>query len=103
MRINLETVREVLKDALGFDSFVAGFISEVVEDAQVATAGITIEGRLSYNSEFVEKHVLCRKDLFGLVFHELLHPMFGHFIYGNGELENIAADAIFPPIYRRQT
>ena len=94
MRINLETVREVLKDALGFDSFVTGFISEVVEDAHIATAGITIEGRLSYNSDFVEKHVVCREDLFCLVFHELLHPMFGHFIYGSGDLENIAADAI---------
>jgi hypothetical protein len=94
MKINLETLREVLKDALGFDSFVAGFISEVVEDSAIPTASINIEGRLSYNSEFVEKHICCKEDLFSLVFHELLHPMFGHFIYENGELENIAADAI---------
>ncbi len=94
MKINLETVREVLKDALGFDSFVAGFITEVVEDAAIPTASINIEGRLSYNPGFVEKHITCKEDLFSLVFHELLHPMFGHFIYENGELENIAADAI---------
>jgi len=94
MKISLETVREVLKDALGFDSFVAGFISDVVEDSAIPTASINIEGRLAYNSEFVEKHITCKEDLFSLVFHELLHPMFGHFIYENGELENIAADAI---------
>jgi len=94
MKISLETVREVLKDALGFDSFVASFIAEVVEDSAIPTASINIEGRLAYNSEFVEKHICCKEDLFSLVFHELLHPMFGHFIYENGELENIAADAI---------
>jgi hypothetical protein len=94
MKISLETVREVLKDALGFDSFVAGFVNETVEDDAIPTASINIEGRLAYNSEFVEKHVTCKEDLFSLVFHELLHPMFCHFIYENGELENIAADAI---------
>lgn len=94
MRINLETVREVLKDALGFNSFVAGFIAEVVEDSAISTASITNDGKLAYNSEFVEKHITCKEDLFSLIFHELLHPMFGHFIHENGELENIAADAI---------
>ncbi len=30
MKISLEIVREVLKDALGFDSFVASFVNETV-------------------------------------------------------------------------
>ncbi len=94
MKISLETVREVLKDALGFDSFVASFVNETVEDDGIPTASITIDGKLSCNPGFIEKHITCKEDLFSLVFHELLHPMFGHFIYENGELENIAADAI---------
>ncbi len=94
MKINLETVREVLKDALGFDSFVAGFVNETVEDDRIPTAAITVDGKLSYNPGFINKHITCKEDLFSLVFHELLHPMFCHFIYENGELENIAADAI---------
>ena len=30
----------------------------------------------------------------GLIFHDLLHPMLGHFVYDSGKIENIAADAI---------
>ena len=83
-----------LKKALGFNSFVASFIKEVSEDNSHPTAGITKDGKLVYNPEFVEEYVACKEDLFSLIFHELLHPMFGHFIYGCSELENIAADAI---------
>lgn len=94
MKINLEIVRTVLKQALGFNSFVASFITEVSEDKTHPTAGITKDGKLIYNPEFVDEYVACKEDLFSLIFHELLHPMFGHFIYGCSELENIAADAI---------
>jgi len=94
MKITLDTVRQVLKEALGFNSFVASFISEVSEDPSLETAGINVKGQLSYNPKFVDKYVTCKEDLFSLVFHELLHPMFGHFIYSNGDLENIAADAV---------
>lgn len=94
MKINLEIVRTVLKQSLGFDSFVASFITEVREDSNHPTAGITKDGLLIYNPEFTDKYLSCKEDLFSLIFHELLHPMFGHFIYNNGEIENIAADAI---------
>lgn len=94
MKITLDTVRQVLKEALGFNSFVASFITEVSEDPGLETAGINAKGQLSYNPKFVDKYVTCKEDLFSLVFHELLHPMFGHFIYSNGDLENIAADAV---------
>ena len=40
MKITLELVRQVLKEALGFDSFVASFITEVREDKDHPTAGI---------------------------------------------------------------
>lgn len=94
MKITLEVVRQILKDALGFDSFIAGFITQVVEVDEIETACINIEGVLKYNPKFAEAYVSCKEDLFSLIFHELLHPMFGHFIFDNGELENIAADAI---------
>src|SRR5690606_12070257 len=44
--------------------------------------------------QFVEEHVQTREDLFCLVTHELLHPLFGHFVYDSGKLENIAADMV---------
>ena len=94
MKITLETVRKVLKEALGFSSFTAGFITRIREDPGHPSAGITKDGTLSYNPGFVSKYVLCQEDLFSLIFHELLHPMFSHFIYDCGEIENIAADAI---------
>ena len=94
MKITLEVVRQILKGALGFDSFTASFISQVTEDPGQPTASITKDGKLSYNPAFVNKHIRCKEDLFSLVFHELLHPMFNHFIYKNGLVENIAADSI---------
>jgi hypothetical protein len=94
MRITLDIVREVLRDALGFDSFVASFISEVRENPNHPSAGITRDGRLIYNPEFIARFVATKEDLFCLIFHELLHPMFGHFIHGAGQIENIAADAV---------
>ena len=94
MKIDLETVRQVLKDVLGYDSFSACFITRVCEIADHPTAGITRDGMLIYNPEFVSQYVTCKQDLFSLIFHELLHPMFNHFIHGSGEIENIAADAI---------
>lgn len=94
MKINLEIVRQVLREALGFESFTACFITRVREDPGHPTAGITKDGTLSYNPDFLARYVTSKEDLFSLIFHELLHPMFGHFIYSCGEIENIAADAI---------
>jgi hypothetical protein len=94
MKITLELVRQTLRETLGHDSFVAGFITSVQADSGCSTAGITKEGQLSYNPSFIDEFVTTKEDLFSLVFHELLHPMFNHFIYHCGELENIAADAI---------
>lgn len=94
MKITLEVVRQILKDTLGFDSFIAGFITQVTEDKEIETACINVEGVLRYNPKFATEYVSCKEDLFSLIFHELLHPMFGHFIFDNGALENIAADAI---------
>ena len=94
MHITLETVRQILKESLGFESFSAGFIKSVEESDQIPTAGISPDGNLIYNSAFVEKYIKSKEDLFSLVFHELLHPMFNHFIFKSGEIENLAADAV---------
>ncbi len=107
MKITLEIIRRVLKEALGFDSFAASFISSVHEDPTIRTACINKEGKLLYNQDFVNQHISCKEDLFSLIFHELLHPMFGHFIYANGEMEKISADAIInaaiSTIYSRES
>ncbi len=84
MKITLETVRQIIKEALGFESFVATFINEVREENSIQTACISNRGELFYNPDFVRNYVSCREDLFSLIFHELLHPLFGHFIYGFG-------------------
>jgi len=94
MKITLDTVRSTLRTAFGRESFVASFIKKVHADEQCPTAGIDADGAMRYNPDFVENHVQGPKDLFCLVAHELMHPMFGHFIYKNGELENIAADLV---------
>jgi len=94
MEITLGVVRELLRDALGFDSFVAGFVRSVNADGRVQTACINEHGDILYSPEFVSEHVRTREDLFGLVFHELLHPFFRHYAYGGGKLENLACDAV---------
>jgi len=94
VKITLSTVRQVLREALGFESFTAGFIRRIEEGEWCPTAAINREGVLVYNREFVAKSVASREDLFSLIFHELLHIVFQSFIYDCGPMENLAADAI---------
>jgi hypothetical protein len=94
MKITLSTVRQVLKDALGFESFTASFINRIEEVEWCPTCAINKEGTLVYNPDFVEKHIASHEDLFSLLFHETLHIVFQSFIYGCGMIENLAADAI---------
>ena len=94
MDIHLDTIRGLMRPTLGYDSFAAGFISATKPDPGLPTACINANGVLRYNQEFVNRYVRTEADLFCLVFHELLHPAFGHFIHGADELTNIACDAI---------
>lgn len=94
MDIQLDTIRALLRPTLGYDSFAAGFISATRPDQGIPTACINAKGVLRFNPEFVDRYVRTEADLFCLVFHELLHPAFGHFIHGADELTNIACDAI---------
>ena len=94
MRITLETVRSILSESLGRESFVASFIKSVEESETCPTASISSEGVLRYSPAFVAKYVNCDEDLFCLVLHEIMHPMFGHFIYKSGPLEGVAADMV---------
>ncbi len=94
MKITLDTVRGTLRSALGHDSFVASFINRVEESEKCRTAAITIHGVLKYNASFAEAYLSCEEDLFCLVMHEVMHPLFGHFIYRSGLLESLAADMV---------
>jgi len=98
VEITLPVVRGLLREALGFDSFVAGFIRSISADPKVETACIDAEGNLRYGPGFVNEHVKTREDLFCLVFHELLHPFFRHYAYGGGRLVNLACDAVINAI-----
>lgn len=94
MRITLDLVRQTLRESLGRESFIASFLSRVEERGDLSSASIDAEGVLRYNPAFTGKHITCAKDLFTLLLHEIMHPMFGHFIYGNGPVENLAADMV---------
>ena len=94
MEITLQTVREVLRGSFGRDSFVAAFISRVEASPACPTAGIDAHGVMRYNPAFVEPYVTSPADLFCLVTHELMHPLFGHFVFQPGPLENIGADMV---------
>ena len=94
MKITLDTVRRLLRLTLGHDCFAAGFIESVAEESNIPTACINANGELRYNPLFMKEHVRTEQDLFCLVFHEVLHPLFGHFIHPTDEVTNIACDAI---------
>ncbi len=94
MEITLDTIRQTLRNAFGRDSFAASFITNIIADKNCPTASIDSEGTMRYNPQFVEKNVQGPKDVFCLVAHELMHPMFGHFVYGGGQLENVGADMV---------
>lgn len=93
-QITLDTIRQVMKRELGADSFIAGMVQSVTADPKIPTACINAKGELKYSPAFVLEHVKTEQDLFCLVFHEILHPTFGHFIHGRDEVSNIACDAI---------
>jgi len=94
MQITLETLRNLLRNTFGRNSFIASFVTSIQPSPQCSTASINQDGELQYNPSFVQQHVQSESDLFCLLVHELLHPMFGHFVYTHGKLENIAADSI---------
>jgi hypothetical protein len=94
MKITLETVRNILRKSLGRESFVASFVKSVEESEHCPTACISADGLLQYNPAFATKHIAGDQDLFCLVMHEIMHPMFGHFIYEGGQMDNLAADMV---------
>ena len=94
MEITLLSVRETLRKDFGQGSFIASFVNAIQADKDCPTACINAQGILRYNPAFVNRHIAGPADLFCLVMHEIMHPMFGHFIYNNGPLENLAADMV---------
>ena len=95
MTITLPIVRDLLRECFGRDSFIASFIKSVRENPEISTACISSTGELEYSPDFMRFYVTRQSDLFCLIVHELLHPMFGHFIYDTRQqIEAIATDAI---------
>ena len=94
MHITLETISDLLRRSLGHDSFTAGFVNSVESTTAVPTACINAAGTMRVNPEFVRTHIGTEVDLFCLVFHELLHPAFGHFIHPADKVANTGCDAI---------
>jgi len=93
MKLTLQIVRNVLGANLGNDSFIMTFIKEVKE-GEVGSACIDEQGTLIYDPRFLKQYAVGEPELFALIMHELMHPLFAHYRYGSGELENIACDAI---------
>ena len=94
MNITLQTVRESVREVFGRDSFVAGFIKRIEPSDTCATASINADGTMKYNPSFVDEHITCRQDLFCLICHEMMHPMFSHFTFNQGAIENIGMDIV---------
>ena len=69
------------------------FIKEVKE-GEVGSACIDEQGTLIYDPQFLKQYAVGEPELFALIMHELMHPLFAHYRYGSRELENIACDAI---------
>ncbi|EFK96933.1 hypothetical protein LDC_1045, partial [sediment metagenome] len=84
MKITLDLVRGTLRQALGRESFIASFITRVEETSSCPTACITQDGQLHVNREFVDAYVSSEQDLVCILLHEIMHPLFGHFVYGPG-------------------
>ena len=63
MIITLETVRQILRETLGFESFTARFIERVMEDNNCETASISKKGTLTYNLEFVSEYASLSNEL----------------------------------------
>lgn len=101
MEITLQTIRDVLRTPFGHDSIVTTHIRSVAPDTACPTACINATGDMRYNPGFVQQHVDTPEDLFCLVAHELMHPLFNHFIHGAGELENIGADMVINALLTR--
>lgn len=93
MQIDLRQIRNILKNKLGFNSFISTFIKSVTPKA-VGTACIDKDGNMYYDQKFVEKYITTPEDLFSMIMHELMHPLFAHYRYGGGDIANIACDAI---------
>ena len=100
-QITLDRVRRILRKTLGWESFTASLITSVEASSACPTACISKDGRMQYHPEFVDKYVEDESDLFSLIVHELMHPLFDHFVHGPGKLENIGADAVINAIISR--
>lgn len=95
--INLNVIRTILTSTLPKTATIVGTVIKTIEeDNKQKSACITSTGIFKYNRKFVEEKITSHTDLFCLVMHELLHPLFGHLLGKTGidKISNIGMDSI---------
>jgi len=96
--LDLSTVTMVLQRRFGMNAFIStGFIQRVEEapqKSQIQTLAVDGNGTLWWNREFFVKNVNTENKLEEVLFHELLHHVFGDFTRSLDALNNIAADMV---------
>jgi hypothetical protein len=97
MKITLQAIRDVTTKIFGIDSYIASFITEIIETDEVDSVTIYGSGLLKYNPKFMDDYVETQQDLSAIILHELFHPMY-HFptTYDNHKelVVAIAKDAV---------
>jgi hypothetical protein len=95
MDVNLTIIRSLMREHFGYESFITNFFKSFEISNKTPTAAINENGKLYINKIFMETYIKSKSDLFSVIMHELLHPMFKHFIYDpNDRLSHIGCDAI---------
>lgn len=104
--IDTATVMSILQRRFGMNSFIStSFIQRVEESSeempQVTTCAVDGDGTLWWSRPFFEKHINTPNKLEELLFHELLHHVFGDLTRSPDYLHNFAADIVINSVVGR--
>jgi hypothetical protein len=95
-KLTTERIRKALSAYISTDaSTICSIIRTVTptEDPDFPSIGITRDGDVTYNVEFIQKHLKSDRDVAALCMHEIFHPMFKLFYGPMDELGHFAMDA----------
>jgi hypothetical protein len=104
--IDTSSVLALLQKRFGMDSFIStSFIQRVRETdektAQITTCAVDGNGTLWWNRAFFEKNINTPNKLEELLFHEMLHHVFGDLCRSPDYLHNFAADIVINSVVGR--
>ena len=104
--IDTSSVLALLQKRFGMDSFIStSFIQRVRETdeatKQITTCAVDSNGTLWWNRAFFEKNINTPNKLEELLFHEMLHHVFGDLTRSPDYLHNFAADIIINSVVGR--